>query len=97
MPPWRNSITHDDPRSGAMHNWILWDVEEAQEKEIVRKGTDSALEQYLSSMSSFSSVSDEILSAFGSESGSPCTAVARMILPRKYTSMSSDHEVLRES
>jgi len=25
-PPWRNSITHDDP-SSATHNWILWGVE----------------------------------------------------------------------
>jgi len=25
-PPWRNSITHDDP-SSATYNWILWGVE----------------------------------------------------------------------
>ncbi|XP_054775782.1 uncharacterized protein LOC129284355 isoform X2 [Prosopis cineraria] len=26
-PPWRNSITHDEPYASATQNWILWDVE----------------------------------------------------------------------
>ncbi|XP_028801920.1 uncharacterized protein LOC114757101 isoform X1 [Neltuma alba] len=26
-PPWRNSITHDDPYSSSTQNWVLWDVE----------------------------------------------------------------------
>lgn len=60
-PPWRNSITHDEPHTGTTHNWILWDVEgvELTESEVVA--------DYLSSLSSFnSSISDEILSELGS-------------------------------
>ncbi|CAK9316661.1 unnamed protein product [Citrullus colocynthis] len=26
-PPWRNSVTHDDPRFSSTKGWILWDVE----------------------------------------------------------------------
>ncbi|KAL4392200.1 uncharacterized protein DS421_3g99250 [Arachis hypogaea] len=26
-PPWRNSVTHDDPHSSTTHSWILWTVE----------------------------------------------------------------------
>ncbi|KAL9267330.1 hypothetical protein AKJ16_DCAP26449 [Drosera capensis] len=25
-PPWRNSVTHDLPMTGATYNWILWDA-----------------------------------------------------------------------
>lgn len=26
-PPWRNSVTHDEPRFSSTKSWILWDVE----------------------------------------------------------------------
>lgn len=26
-PPWRNSVTHDEPRFSSTKGWILWDVE----------------------------------------------------------------------
>ncbi|KAK4741366.1 hypothetical protein SAY87_024954 [Trapa incisa] len=52
-PPWRNSLTHDEPHSGATQNWILWDVEPAGEPEF-----DRLSEESLSHMSSFSSVHD---------------------------------------
>ncbi|KAI9126326.1 hypothetical protein K1719_002747 [Acacia pycnantha] len=26
-PPWRNTITHDEPYSSATQNWVLWDLE----------------------------------------------------------------------
>ncbi|XP_062111734.1 uncharacterized protein LOC133823144 [Humulus lupulus] len=59
-PPWRNSITHDEPHTGSTQNWILWDIEEAEL-------TDSeSVADYLSSLSTLSSVSDEVLSELGS-------------------------------
>ncbi|CAI0386708.1 unnamed protein product [Linum tenue] len=30
-PPWRNSVTHDDPHTGATQKWIMWDVDSAME------------------------------------------------------------------
>ncbi|CAN0925806.1 hypothetical protein LINGRAHAP2_LOCUS34963 [Linum grandiflorum] len=30
-PPWRNSVTHDDPAAGATRKWILWDVDSAMD------------------------------------------------------------------
>ncbi|KAJ7943544.1 Actin cross-linking [Quillaja saponaria] len=58
-PPWRNSITHDDPHTSSTLNWILWDVEAVED-----------IESYTaeSILSSLSSVSDE---ALDSEMGSP--------------------------
>lgn len=50
-PPWRNSITHDDPQTSSTKNWILWDVEAVTELD---RFSDSSL----SYMSSFG-VSDE--------------------------------------
>lgn len=56
-PPWRNSITHDKPRTG-----ILWEVEAIDIPE------NESLNDYFSFVSSFSSVSGELS---GLELGSP--------------------------
>lgn len=61
-PPWRNSITHDSPYTGSTHNWILWDVEAVKIME------NESLNSYLSMVSSFSSLSDELS---GLDIGSP--------------------------
>ncbi|KAI4328356.1 hypothetical protein L6164_020715 [Bauhinia variegata] len=47
-PPWRNSITHDDPRATSTRNWILWDVESVELPELM----DSYAESVLSSLAS---------------------------------------------
>ena len=80
-PPWRNSVTHDEPHTGSTRKWILWDIEAAQEI-----GNDP-LKDYLSSMSSFSTVSDDVLDAIsddykGSEAGSPISVVSSGRTPR---------------
>ncbi|XP_030497051.2 uncharacterized protein LOC115712813 isoform X1 [Cannabis sativa] len=59
-PPWRNSITHDEPHTGSTQNWILWDIEEGELTE------SESVADYLSSLSTLSSVSDDILSELGS-------------------------------
>ncbi|CAI9761774.1 unnamed protein product [Fraxinus pennsylvanica] len=53
-PPWRNSIAHDNPNTGPTKDWILWDVEAVEIPE------NEFLTDYLSMVSSFSSVSDEL-------------------------------------
>lgn len=73
-PPWRNSVTHDEPHTGSTKNWVLWDLE------IVNVEAGS-FGEYLSSMSSFSSVSDEVLEALsdgvpGSGPDSPLSVVS---------------------
>lgn len=57
-PPWRNSVTHDEPHTGTTQNWILWDVEPAGDSEFDRSSEDS-----LSYMSSFSSVDGALAGA----------------------------------
>ncbi|KAE8716502.1 pentatricopeptide repeat-containing protein [Hibiscus syriacus] len=80
-PPWRNSVTHDEPHTGGTQRWVLWDVEAVQVPE-----SDSVME-YISSVSSFSSVSDEVLEALsdgvlGSGTQSPISVVSSLKSPR---------------
>ncbi|KAK9277622.1 hypothetical protein L1049_007168 [Liquidambar formosana] len=64
--PWRNSITHDSPMTSGTKNWVLWDVEAVEIPE------SESLTDYLTSMSSFSSVSDDMLDSLsGDLLGSP--------------------------
>lgn len=60
-PPWRNSITHDEPYTGSTKKWILWDVQEVKALE------KASFKEYPSSVSSFSSVSDEVLEALSDD------------------------------
>lgn len=62
MPPWRNTVTHDNSFTGSTNNWVLWDVE------VVDVPEDEQFNDYLSMVSSMSSVSDELS---GLEFGSP--------------------------
>ncbi|CAE5958427.1 unnamed protein product [Arabidopsis arenosa] len=59
-PPWRNSVTHDEPHTSKTKNWLIWDV-------ITLDGSD------LENMSDGdeSSVSSPVGSELGSEPGSP--------------------------
>ncbi|XVF44142.1 hypothetical protein PTKIN_Ptkin02bG0097100 [Pterospermum kingtungense] len=80
-PPWRNSITHDEPHTGATQKWILWDVE------VVQVPESEPFMDYLSSVSSFSSVSDAVLDALsddmlGSGPQSPTSVVSSLKSPR---------------
>ncbi|KAM3203091.1 hypothetical protein P3L10_030717 [Capsicum annuum] len=51
---WSNRVTHDSPYSATTHNWILWNVEPVDVPE------DESLTDYLTMVSNFSSVSDEL-------------------------------------
>ncbi|XVE75170.1 hypothetical protein DITRI_Ditri12bG0074100 [Diplodiscus trichospermus] len=80
-PPWRNSITFDEPHTGATQKWILWDVE------VVQVPESGSIMEYLSSVSSFSSVSDEVLEVLsddvaGSGPESPISLVSSLKSPR---------------
>ncbi|XAR65136.1 hypothetical protein NMG60_11009115 [Bertholletia excelsa] len=64
-PPWRNMVTHDREvrlQGGSIRNWVLWDVEAVEVPE------NEELSDYLSLISSFSSLSDELCSELGSPS-----------------------------
>lgn len=82
-PPWRNSVTHDEPHTGATKNWILWDVEQVD-----LDGTDDSVASYLSSLLSLSSVSDEILCELGSPLSVSSTKSPRWIFSKKVISIS---------
>ncbi|KAL3751041.1 hypothetical protein ACJRO7_011938 [Eucalyptus globulus] len=49
-PPWRNSVTHNDPLAGGTQNWVLWDVEA-----VAGSADWEAPDEYSSAYSSFSS------------------------------------------
>ncbi|KAD2804762.1 hypothetical protein E3N88_38139 [Mikania micrantha] len=68
--PWRNTVTHD---TDFTHNWILFDVEPVEIPE------DEELNDYLSMVTSFSSVSDEIS---GLEFDSPVSVHSSGFSPR---------------
>ncbi|KAF2302431.1 hypothetical protein GH714_036311 [Hevea brasiliensis] len=53
-PPWTNSVTRDEPHTGSIARWILWDVEAVLME---------SLAKYLSSVSSFSSVPEDVIEA----------------------------------
>lgn len=73
-PPWRHSITHDNPHtSSTTQNWILWDVSAVDIPE------DEKLNDYFCMVSSFSSVSDELS---GLELGSPMSVHSGFNSPR---------------
>lgn len=62
--PWKDSVTHDVP--SVTRSWVLWDVEAVEIPE------NEELTDYLSLVSSVSSLSDDLfLSEIGSEVGSP--------------------------
>ncbi|WMV07622.1 hypothetical protein MTR67_001007 [Solanum verrucosum] len=73
MPPWMNSVTHDNPHTGSTHNWILWNVEtvDVSENEISMIG-------YSSMVSSVSSISDEVS---GLEMRSPAMLIRSSFSP----------------
>ncbi|GLT63714.1 hypothetical protein SLA2020_362580 [Shorea laevis] len=80
-PPWRNSVTHDDPHSGSTVNWVLWDVE------VVEVPEAGSVMEYLSSVSSFSSVPEEVMEVLsdgipGSDPQSPVSVVSSVKSPR---------------
>ena len=76
-PPWRNSVTHDDPHTASTQNWILWDVQEAEELP-----ESESVDEYLSSLSGLSSISDEVLSELGSPVSVKSVSSPRLSSPR---------------
>ncbi|MED6222887.1 hypothetical protein PIB30_068767 [Stylosanthes scabra] len=56
-PPWRNTVTHDDPVAGISSGWVLWDVEgvelpeEEEEDEEVDESGSLAFSDELSAIS----------------------------------------------
>lgn len=79
-PPWRNSVTHDDPYTSSTHNWILWSVEALK---LLPQNMVSFNESVVSSSSS-SYEFDEIS---GSEPVSSVSVSSRSSLKSRQVSM----------
>lgn len=75
-PPWRNSITHDDPYTSATKNWILWDVVAADALE-----SESPVD-FISTRSNMSALSDESVDW----EPASCVSVVSATLPRSLSS-----------
>ncbi|OIW10509.1 hypothetical protein TanjilG_15881 [Lupinus angustifolius] len=60
-PPWRNSVTHDDPSSSATQDWVLWEVRSVELKE-------EAVESVVSPFAYFDSEAVSPMSVFSTES-----------------------------
>ncbi|KAG9146322.1 hypothetical protein Leryth_008022 [Lithospermum erythrorhizon] len=78
--PWRNTVTHDTYFNASTYNWTLWDVEAIQITE------NDLLNEYLSMVSSFSSVSGELS---GLDIGSPVSDRSTMQSPKVYRNQNS--------
>lgn len=79
-PPWRNKVTHDNPYSGSTQNWILWNVEHIDVPE------NELLTNYLTMISNFSSISDELSSL---DLGSPVSVHSSLSFSPRMTKNSS--------
>ncbi|KAL7181708.1 hypothetical protein ACSBR1_040578 [Camellia fascicularis] len=95
-PPWRNSITHDSPYTSSTSKWILWDVE------VVEIPENEPLNDYLSMLSSFSSVSDDVLSEIGSpvsihSINSPRLSIHQTYSPRLSMQKSSTMDMFKNA
>ncbi|VVA92344.1 unnamed protein product [Arabis nemorensis] len=63
-PPWRNSVTHDEPHTAKTKNWLIWDVitVDGSDLEAMSDGDESSVSSPVSSHQN------------GSELGSPVSA-----------------------
>ncbi|KAG6708419.1 hypothetical protein I3842_06G080500 [Carya illinoinensis] len=82
-PPWRNSVTHDDPHTTSTQNWTLWDVQAVE--------VDSITE-FMLYLSSSSSLSDEVL---GSEPESPMSVISTTSPTPFYSNQSEYSNIFR--
>lgn len=67
-PPWRNSVTHDEPHTSKTKNWLIWDVitVDVSDLEAMSDGDESSVSSPVSSHLNGSEI--------GSAPGSPASA-----------------------